>query len=120
GLHVLTPWRRPGGFDEARAWALEMAGRVAGALPGRTTTEVRKVKRSDRVYIDLLQNARGHHVVPPYVLRAEPGAPVSTPLAWRELAQMDPGQFTLKTIFRRLSRLKRDPLEGLLQAAVAV
>ena len=47
--------------------------------------ERRKAKRGRRVYVDVLQNARGHHAVPPYVLRAVPGAPVSTPLRWAEL-----------------------------------
>ena len=47
---------------------------VAEAMPDRATVEIRKAKRGDRVYIDVMQNARGHHAVPPYVLRAVPGA----------------------------------------------
>ena len=85
GLHVLTPWTQEGGFDEARAWALELAENVAEAMPERATVEIRKAKRGDRVYIDVLQNARGHHAVPPYVLRAVPGATISTPLDWKEV-----------------------------------
>jgi bifunctional non-homologous end joining protein LigD len=105
GLHILTPWEGQGGYDEARAWAKEIAGKVAAALPDLATTDIRKAKRGERVYVDMLQNARGKHVVPPYVLRAVPGAPVSTPLAWKELTPaLDPRRFNLKTIFRRLSR----------------
>ena len=64
-----------------------------------------------------MQNARGHHVVPPYVLRAVPGAPVSTPLLWRELTpELDPAQFNLKTIFNRLKRQKSDPMAPLLRS----
>ena len=49
----------------------------------------------------------------PYVLRAVPGAVVSTPLRWKEVTpELDPGRFTLKTIFRRLARQKRDPMAG--------
>jgi bifunctional non-homologous end joining protein LigD len=115
GLHVLTPWGRDGEFDEARAWALELAERAAGSMPDRATLEIRKAKRGDRVYIDVLQNARGHHAVPPYVLRAVPRATISTPLSWRELtARLDPGSFNPATIFRRLARQARDPLDGLL------
>jgi bifunctional non-homologous end joining protein LigD len=114
GLHVLTPWGQPGGYDEARAWALSVAVRVAGEMPERATTEIRKAKRGGRVYIDVLQNARGHHAVPPYVIRAEPGAPVSTPLSWRELTpRLDPSRYNLKTIGARLARLKSDPMEAL-------
>ena len=115
GLHVLTPWTRDGGFDEARAWALELAERVAEAMPERATVEIRKAKRGDRVYIDVLQNARGHHAVPPYVLRAVPGATVSTPLDWKEVTgKLDPGAFTTKKVVARLARRKTDPFAGLL------
>lgn len=116
GLHLLVPWREKGGYDEARNWALEAAERVALALPDQATTEIRKAKRDGRVYIDVLQNARGHHAVPPYVLRAVPGASVSTPLKWSELrADLDPKRFTLRTVPTRLARQKRDPLEPLLK-----
>jgi bifunctional non-homologous end joining protein LigD len=112
GLHVLTPWDRDGGFDEVRAWALEFAERTAGAMPDQATVDIRKTKRGDRVYIDVLQNARGHHAVPPYVLRAVPGATVSTPLDWKEVAEgLDPGAFTLKRALARFARRKTDPFE---------
>ena len=121
GLHVLVPWRDEGDYDRARGWALAVATRVAEALLRQATVEVHKAKRGRRVYVDVLQNARGHHAVPPYVLRAVPGAPVSTPLEWRELTPaLDPKAFNLKTIFRRLARKKRDPMAPLLRAAAGV
>jgi bifunctional non-homologous end joining protein LigD len=115
GLHLLVPWTAEGGYDQARAWALEMAERVALALPAQATTERSKAQRGRRVYVDVMQNAKGKHVVPPYVLRPVPGASVSTPLSWREVtAALDPARFNLKTIFRRLAREKRDPMVDLL------
>jgi bifunctional non-homologous end joining protein LigD len=118
GLHVLAPWSRPGGYEEARTWARGVAGQAVEALPERATLEVRKAKRGRRVYLDVLQNAKGHHAVPPYVVRAVAGAPVSTPLSWRELSpRLDPEQFNVRTIFRRLARQKRDPMAGLLAGA---
>jgi bifunctional non-homologous end joining protein LigD len=117
GLHVLTPWINDGGFDEARAWALELAERTAEAMPEQATVDIRKAKRGDRVYIDVLQNARGHHAVPPYVLRAVPGATVSTPLDWKEVAEgLDPKAFTLKKALARFARRKTDPFAGLLKS----
>ncbi len=77
-------------------------------------------KRGDRVYIDVLQNARGHHAVPPYVLRAVPGATVSTPVDWTEVADgLDPKAFTLKKALARFTRRKTDPFEGLLKTFTA-
>ena len=94
-----------------------MAERVAAALPDVATVEIRKAKRGGRVYIDVLQNARGHHAVPPYVLRPVPGAPVSTPLRWSELkADLDPKRFTLRTVPARLARQKQDPIAAILPA----
>ena len=116
GLHVLMPWAEQGGYDEARAWALEIGERVASAMPDRATIEIRKVKRAARVYIDVMQNTRGHHAVPPYVIRAVAAASISAPLTWKELTPgLDPTSFTPKTIFRRLARQARDPMAGLIR-----
>jgi hypothetical protein len=85
-------------------------GSGGGALPETATVDIRKASRGGGVYIDVLQNARGHHAVPPYVLRAVPGATVSTPLRWAELStSLDPGRFTLKTVPARIARQKADP-----------
>jgi bifunctional non-homologous end joining protein LigD len=63
-----------------------------------------------------MQNAKGHHAVPPYVLRAIPGAPVSTPLRWQELRpHLDPTTYNLKTILRRLAQQQDDPMAELLR-----
>jgi bifunctional non-homologous end joining protein LigD len=120
GLHVLTPWKEEGGYEPARAWAAGVAERVVEALPKQATVARSKAKRGRRVYVDVMQNAKGHHAVPPYVLRAVPGAPVSTPLNWTELTPaLDPAQFNLRTLFRRLAGLRRDPLAGLMQTFAA-
>jgi bifunctional non-homologous end joining protein LigD len=116
GLHVLTAWSGKASFDAARSWALEVAERVVRAMPDLATVERSKAKRGRRVYVDVMQNAKGRHAVPPYVLRAVPQATVSAPLTWRELtADLDPATFTIKTIFTRLARQKRDPMATLLR-----
>ncbi|HMC65817.1 MAG TPA: hypothetical protein VKI65_12835, partial [Gemmataceae bacterium] len=119
GLHVLVAWEREGGYDKARGWALDVAKRVVEALPEKATVERSKAKRGRRVYVDVMQNARGRHAVPPYVLRAVPQATVSTPLEWRELTEkLDPADFNIKTIFRRLARQKRDLFAPLAHVAM--
>jgi bifunctional non-homologous end joining protein LigD len=116
GLHVLVPWEEPDGYDAARGWAEGIAEQVVAALPKQATLERSKATRGKRVYVDVMQNARGLHVVPPYVLRAVPGAPVSTPLHWRELTpELDPAGFNLKTVFNRLKGQKSDPMTPLVR-----
>ena len=110
GLHVMVPWTRPGGYDASRAWAMQIAGQAVDALPDLATTERLKSEREGRVYMDVIQNAKGHHAVPPYVVRATPSATVSTPLEWKEVtAKLDPKRFNAQTVAKRFSK-GPDPL----------
>ena len=105
GLHILVPWLQPGGYDEARAWAMAIAEQAVAALPRIATVERSKAARGGRVYVDVMQNARGHHAVPAYVVRATPGATVSTPLEWREVnAKLDPKKFTMDAVLKRVAK----------------
>ena len=112
GLHVMTPWAaKKGTYEQARNWAERIAQRVADALPKIATTERMIAKRGARVYVDAMQNAKGKHFVPPYVLRAAPAATVSMPLEWKEVtAKLSPAKFEMKTALKRIERLKKDPL----------
>jgi bifunctional non-homologous end joining protein LigD len=115
GLHIMVPWHQAEGYDAARDWAMGIALRVVADLPDIATVERHKDRRQKKVYVDVLQNARGHHAVPPYVLRAVPQATVSTPLTWAELTPaLDIRRYNLKTIFRRLARQKTAPMAPLL------
>jgi bifunctional non-homologous end joining protein LigD len=112
GLHILAPWREPGGYDEARDWAMSVARDAVAELPDIATVERSKLARGGRVYVDVMQNARGHHAVPPYVVRATPLATVSTPLKWAEVnARLDPKKFTIRTVPKRLERLGEDLIQ---------
>jgi len=114
-LHIMVPWHQAEGYDAVRDWAMGIALRVVADLSDIATVERHKDRRQKKVYVDVLQNARGHHVVPPYVLRAVSPATVSTPLTWAELTPaLDPRRYNLRTIFRRLARQKIDPMAPLL------
>jgi bifunctional non-homologous end joining protein LigD len=115
GLHIMVSWYQAEGYDAARDWAMGIAERVVADLPEIATIERRKDRRQKKVYVDVLQNTRGHHVVPPYVLRAVPQATVSTPLNWAELTPaLHPQRYNIQTIFRRLARQKTDPIASLM------
>ena len=46
----------------------------------------------------------------PYSTRSRPGAPVATPVDWKELTpDLKPNGYTIDNIGRRLASLKRDP-----------
>jgi bifunctional non-homologous end joining protein LigD len=111
GLHVLVPWKDKGGYDEARAWAMEIAEQVVSDLPEIATVERSKSQRKGRLYLDVMQNVRGHHAVPPYVIRATPGATVSTPLDWKEVnGRLDPERFDINSAPTRFAKQRKDPM----------
>lgn len=104
GVHVVVPLNRKDDFDVVREFARNVADLLAARYPKTLTTEIRKAKRKKRVFIDYLRNAFAQTSVAPYSVRAKLGAPVATPIEWAELGRVLPDKFTIKNIFRRLSR----------------
>lgn len=104
GYHVVVPLRPGEDFDQVRAFARACAEKLVDREPGLLTLEARKDKRGDRVLVDIMRNGYGQTAVPPYAVRARPGAPVSTPITWDELSRVTPGRFTISTLRRRLAR----------------
>lgn len=104
GYHVVVPLRREAGFDDVRAFARDAAQVLVDRDPDLLTPEARKDRRGDRVLVDVQRNGYGQTAVPPYAVRARPGAPVATPLTWDELGRVEPDQHTVRSIGRRLAR----------------
>ena len=53
------------------------------------TTKWWKEERGERIFVDYNQNCRDRTIASAYSLRPLPGAPVSTPMTWEELAERD-------------------------------
>jgi bifunctional non-homologous end joining protein LigD len=108
GLHVVLPVKRRESFDSVRSLARKLAASVASQEPRQHTLEQHTNMRRGRVYLDVNRNAYAQTVAPPYAVHARRGAPVSTPLSWRELGsrQLRPDGATIRSIIKRLeSRL---------------
>ena len=114
GLHLVMAladghdWRLMKGFAEAFAKAM------AGDVPNLFTAVSSKERRKGRIYLDYLRNGRGASAVASYSLRARPGFPVATPIAWEELRQLSGGNmFNRLSVVRRLESLAADPWDEL-------
>jgi len=110
GLHVVVPlapradWRECLAFSRALAEALERHD------PGLYTTTFAKAGRERKILIDYMRNNRTNTSVAAFSTRARPGAPVSMTLKWEEVTPaLDPAAWTIATVERRLSSLRRDP-----------
>lgn len=110
GLHVVIPIKPNLDFDLVRSFAQKVAELISRRNPDYLTTEIRKDKRKGRIFLDTARNAYGQTTVAPYAVRAKQGAPVATPLDWKELteSQLNSQSHHLKNIFKRLAQ-KPDP-----------
>jgi bifunctional non-homologous end joining protein LigD len=115
GMHVYIPVEPVYSYEETRTFAELISHAVVAEQPEMFTTPRAVAKRkSGRVYFDYLQNGRAKTIAAPYVLRAYPGAPVATPLAWSEVRHgLHPGQFNLANARERFAA-KGDLFEGVL------
>ncbi|MGE5353825.1 MAG: DNA ligase D [Acidobacteriota bacterium] len=106
GLHIYVPLNSKYNFDISKEFAHLIARVVHEKLPEITSLERSPDKRKGKVYLDYLQNKIGATVAAPYSVRPRPGAPVSTPLSWQEVKPgLDPMEFTIKSIGKRLKKL---------------
>jgi bifunctional non-homologous end joining protein LigD len=103
GLHVVAPLTPKADWPTLKAFAKGMAESMARDAPDRYVAVVTRAKRGGRILVDYLRNQRGATAVAAYSTRARPGAPVSMPLAWDELAALESSAaFTLANTPERL------------------
>jgi DNA ligase D len=106
GLHIYVRIKPEWGFGEVRRAALAFAREVERRAPDDvTTTWWRKDRDPAKLFVDYNQNARDHTIASAYSVRGVPAATVSTPIEWSEIADVDPRDFTIKTVPERFARL---------------
>ena len=74
-------------------------------MPGEVTTKWWKEERGERVFVDYNQNARDRTIASAYSVRPKPGATVSAPLEWDEVANVRPEDFTVATMPGRFAKV---------------
>jgi len=104
GIHVLVPIVRRATYSDT----YELAERVSRGLEeehaGLVTTEWLKKKRRG-VLVDHRQNGHGKTIASAYSVRPKPGAPVSTPLHWKELGEkVRPRDYGMRQALERVER----------------
>ncbi len=111
GLHVVLPVIERYNFRQTREFVHQF-GKFLSREHDIVVSEFRNSRDPGTIFIDYMQNIRGKTMIAPYSLRAEPKAPVSTPLEWNELKKgLRPEEFNIFTVLKR----KNDPWKGLLE-----
>jgi bifunctional non-homologous end joining protein LigD len=113
GLHVVVPLLPRASWDEMHAFAQAVSNAAARDTPSAYTTNMRKVERTGRIFIDFLRNRRGATSIASYATRAKPVPTVAVPLAWSEIRKFAPDAFEITSTEARVKRLKNDPWKEL-------
>jgi len=119
GLHVIVPIKRTLRYAAVREMAGYVGERLRQAHPRDITLDWQVTRRTGKVFIDANMNVRGKSISIAYSPRGLPGAPVSTPLTWKELRRIDPRALRVPTIPARI-RKRGNPWNGWLGSAQSI
>jgi DNA ligase D-like protein (predicted polymerase) len=125
GMHINVRIQPKWTFGEVRRAAVALSRAVERRAPALASSKWWKEERHG-VFLDYNQNAKDRTTCSAYSVRPLADARVSTPLAWDEVADCDPADFTILTVPKRFANIG-DPhadmnaaagsLEGLLELA---
>jgi DNA ligase D len=106
GMHVYVRIQPRFGFREVRRAALAFAREVERRAPDLVTTAWWKEERKDgAIFLDYNQNAKDRTIASGYSVRGFPWGPVSAPVTWDELPDVEMRDFTIATMPARFAAL---------------
>src|SRR2546423_5454679 len=104
GMHVNVRIQQRWTFTEVRRAALALSRAVERRAPALASSKWWKEERHG-VFLDYNQNAKDRTTCSAYSVRPVPDARVSSPLSWDEVADCEPGDFTVASVPKRFERI---------------
>ncbi|WP_433711011.1 DNA polymerase domain-containing protein [Nocardia sp. CA-084685] len=101
GVHIFVPIQPRIPIEDVAAATRAIAARAERIDPDLATTAFIREDRAGKVFLDSTR-AGGATVVAAYSPRVRPGVPVSFPIEWAQLADISPGDFTVRTAPKQL------------------
>ena len=89
GIHIYVRIQPEWTFDEARHAAIGFGRELERRDDGVTTAWWKEERGDAAIFLDFNQNLRDRTIAGAWSLRPRPGAPVSTPMTWERLAEVD-------------------------------
>jgi len=125
GMHINVRIEPRWNFQEVRRAAIALSREVERRVPALASSKWWKEERHG-VFLDYNQNAKDRTTCSAYSVRPLPDARVSAPLAWQEVPDCEPADFTVFTVPKRFEQVGNPhfamdsaagSLEGLLELA---
>lgn len=107
GYHICIPFKNNLTWKKFYKISEDIANIIEKTHSELFTTNNRKEKRKNKIFIDYLRNQKSATFVAPYSVRLRKNAPVSMPIAWNELDKIKPNEITIYKAIKRLK--KKDP-----------
>ena len=113
GMHINVRIEPRWTFAEVRRAALALAREVERRAPALATSKWWKEERHG-VFVDYNQNAKDRTMAGAYSVRPTDDARVSAPLAWDEVSDCDPADFTVTTMPARFAAIgdSHEPIDA--------
>ncbi|MDR8394271.1 non-homologous end-joining DNA ligase [Aliifodinibius sp. S!AR15-10] len=113
GLHIVVPVQPKWDFSTVFEAAKDLAQPFVTRNSQTVTLQIKKAARKGRILVDIYRNRNGQSIVSPYSLRGRLEAPVSMPLRWNELSELESSaQFTLQNVVEKV-KAEGDAWEGI-------
>ncbi|HCO04153.1 MAG TPA: hypothetical protein DIT48_12480 [Actinobacteria bacterium] len=118
GMQIYVPLTPDFTYFQIREFVGAVGRFILKADPDRVTMEWEIRRRTGKIFIDHNMNRVGANIAAVYSVRPEPGAPVSTPVTWKEVEQgaIRPGAFTIASVWPRVAARKKDPFRPVLDS----
>jgi bifunctional non-homologous end joining protein LigD len=110
GLQIYVPLNTPVTYDRTKPFAHELARLLERQHPDQVVSDMKKVLRTGKIFVDWSQNDDYKTTVCVYSLRAKERPTVSTPVKWEEVEQClkkeDPSLlvFTSDEVLKRVDK----------------
>jgi len=98
GVHVFARIRPEREFLDVRHAVIGIGRELERRAPQLVTMAWWKEERGERIFVDYNQTNRDRTIAAAYSPRPLSHAPVSTPLTWEELVDVDPAALTVRTV----------------------
>ncbi len=109
GLHIFVPIANLYTYEQTRSFA-EVIGKILiNRHPKKITMEWDTTKRTDKVFFDHNQNARGKTIASIYSPRPTNSASVSFPIKWNDLSHVVPTDFTIFNVPNTINKKIKNP-----------
>lgn len=95
GYHIVVPFQKYKNWEMFYDFSKQIAVYAENKWPEIFTTNIRKIERKGKIFVDYLRNNRGSTCVAPYSLRARKGATISMPISWKDLEKITPNEVNI-------------------------